>query len=314
MSNKKYFWLKLKDDFFKTKDIRKLRMVAGGDTFTIIYLKMQLLSIRNEGIIEFIGIEDSIEEQLALELDEKIDDVKLTLAFLFHNRMIEQLSEEEYLLNAVVESIGSETTAAERMRRLREKRSNSVTMLPDVQESYTEIDIEIEKEIEKELDIELDIEPNSKATDTIPKKTLDKIIDEWNKASEMNIRSISKNTERYRLTKARLGESDNEDEFLKMIEIVSEIPFLQKPSKYDNKQGKRVTFRPSYDWCVVKANYDKILEGAYYEVEDKESDNNGEYQQFIYDDGSRNEEDNRPSPADVLRAAIEAAEAKERNE
>ena len=45
---KKYFWLKLKDNFFKQKSIKKLRKMAGGDTFTIIYLKMQLLSLTNE--------------------------------------------------------------------------------------------------------------------------------------------------------------------------------------------------------------------------------------------------------------------------
>jgi len=53
---KKYFWLKLKDDFFKQKEIKKLRGIAGGDTYTIIYLKLQLLSIKNDGKIYFDGI------------------------------------------------------------------------------------------------------------------------------------------------------------------------------------------------------------------------------------------------------------------
>ena len=44
--NRKYYWLKLKDDFFKSRVIKKLRKIAGGDTYTIIYLKMQLLSIK----------------------------------------------------------------------------------------------------------------------------------------------------------------------------------------------------------------------------------------------------------------------------
>ena len=36
---KKYYWLKLKDDFFNSREIKKLRRIAGGDTYTIIYLK-----------------------------------------------------------------------------------------------------------------------------------------------------------------------------------------------------------------------------------------------------------------------------------
>ena len=36
---KKYYWLKLKEDFFRDKKIKKLRKIAGGDTYTIIYLK-----------------------------------------------------------------------------------------------------------------------------------------------------------------------------------------------------------------------------------------------------------------------------------
>lgn len=46
---KKYYWLKLRNDWFGDKRIKKLRSIAGGDTYTIIYLKMQLLSLKNEG-------------------------------------------------------------------------------------------------------------------------------------------------------------------------------------------------------------------------------------------------------------------------
>ena len=56
--NKKFYWLKLKDDFFKQKEMKKLRKIAGGDTYTIIYLKMMLLSVKSEGKIYFEGLED----------------------------------------------------------------------------------------------------------------------------------------------------------------------------------------------------------------------------------------------------------------
>jgi predicted phage replisome organizer len=66
---KVYYWLKLNKDFFKGKEIKKLRKIAGGDTYTIIYLKLQLLSLKDEGKLYFDGIEETFAEELALELD-----------------------------------------------------------------------------------------------------------------------------------------------------------------------------------------------------------------------------------------------------
>lgn len=45
---KRYYWLKLKEDFFEQRVI-KIKKIAGGDTYTIIYLKLQLLAMKNEG-------------------------------------------------------------------------------------------------------------------------------------------------------------------------------------------------------------------------------------------------------------------------
>ena len=88
MAEKRYYWLKLKEDYFTNPKIKKLRKIAGGDTFTIIYLKMQLLSISNSGVIEFEGIEPTFEEELALKLDEDLENVQLTLAYLKTHFMI----------------------------------------------------------------------------------------------------------------------------------------------------------------------------------------------------------------------------------
>ena len=68
MARKKYYWLKLKNDFFRQKEIKKLRQIAGGDTYVIIYLKMQLLSLQNNGRLFFEGYEDTFANELALEL------------------------------------------------------------------------------------------------------------------------------------------------------------------------------------------------------------------------------------------------------
>lgn len=165
---KKYFWLKLKDNFFKQKSIKKLRKMAGGDTFTIIYLKMQLLSLTNEGKLYYEGVEDNFVEELALELDENVEDIQMTVLYLQKNNLIEfgELP-DEYILPEVVGSIGSETAAAERKRQQRarereklllenKKCDNVTTKSQLVTNSHTEI----EKDIE--IDIEIDIEREKK--------------------------------------------------------------------------------------------------------------------------------------------------------
>ena len=96
MENKRYYWLKLKDDFFKDKRIKKLRKIAGGDTYTIIYLKMQLLSLQDEGRLSFDGIEETFEEEIALQIDEDIEDVKITIGYLLSVGLMEQKETNKY--------------------------------------------------------------------------------------------------------------------------------------------------------------------------------------------------------------------------
>lgn len=117
-----YFWLRLHDDFFQQKALKKLRHVAGGDTYTIIYLKMQLLSLKNQGELIFDGIEDSFAEELALELDENVENVKMTLAFLLRTELIEQVNSSKYFLPQASNNMGSESSAAQRMRNYRERK------------------------------------------------------------------------------------------------------------------------------------------------------------------------------------------------
>ena len=149
--SKKYYWLKLKDDFFSKKEIKKLRSIAGGDTYTIIYLKIQLLSVKTGGVIQYDGIEDNLAEELALVLDENPENVKVTLSILSKMNLIEQLSEREYLLPDTAKLIGSESDSKERVRLYRERKKAliGVTCNADVTKCNTEIEIDIEKDTEK---------------------------------------------------------------------------------------------------------------------------------------------------------------------
>ena len=164
---KKYVWLKLKKDFFQQRAIKKLRKIAGGDTYTIIYLKLQLLSLDDEGKLFYEGVEENFAEEMALAIDEDPENVKVVLMYLEKNGLLETVSENEFVLPETVNCIGSETAAAERMRKMRntknkeklelkEKKRNEVTpMLQEVTEELQEVTncyTEEEKEKEKDID------------------------------------------------------------------------------------------------------------------------------------------------------------------
>lgn len=125
---KRYYWLKLPDDFFRQKPIKKLRRIAGGDTYTIIYLKMLLVSLKNEGKLFFDGVEENFTEEIALELDEEEENVKVTVQFLMAQGLLQLIDESEYELTECSRMVGSESASAERMRRLRDIKYGFVKM------------------------------------------------------------------------------------------------------------------------------------------------------------------------------------------
>lgn len=155
-NSKKYFWLKLKEDFFNQKEIKKMRKIAGGDTYTIIYLKMQLKSIKTNGVLEYESLEDTFYEELALDLDEDVENVKVTLAFLLSHKMLEQISSDEYVLPKVLDCIGSETKVAERVRKCRANKKIEEQKLLQCNDSVTKCNTEIDIEIEKDIELDID--------------------------------------------------------------------------------------------------------------------------------------------------------------
>lgn len=154
-ANKKYYWIKLNTNFFTQREIKSIRRNEYGLLYTIIYLKLLLLSSNNEGYLRFENTEESLIDEIAIEIDEEPEYVKAAITILESKGLIDIISDEEYFLNKAPEMVGSETKAAARMRKSRAKKKEiekSVTMLPDVTKCYTEIDKDIDKEIDKEID------------------------------------------------------------------------------------------------------------------------------------------------------------------
>lgn len=164
MANKKFFWIKLKQDFFNDPYIKLLRRMAGGDTYTIIYLEMLVKSASTDGMLYFQGAGQDIAEELSLILDENVEDVRALLAYLEAKKLITHPEiKEDVFLVASADLTGSETDSAMRMRKFRERQmlqGNGQASLSyaDVTDRYDKKEIEIEIEIDKETDIDIDKE------------------------------------------------------------------------------------------------------------------------------------------------------------
>ena len=122
---KRYYWLKLNEGFFDQPVIKKLRKIAGGDTYTCIYLKMMLMSVKTEGVLIYEGLEETLEKELALKLDEDETNIKVVISYLFsHHLMIEESKKNRsYLMSEVPKMTGKEGDSAERVRAHRERKN-----------------------------------------------------------------------------------------------------------------------------------------------------------------------------------------------
>lgn len=241
---KKYYWLKLKSDFFTSKAMKKLRRIAGGDTYTIIYLKLQLYSLKDEGKLYFEGVEDSFAEELALALDEDEDNVRVTLTFLERMGLIQKIDDAQYLLSEVPYLIGSESDSAERVRTFRAKKALQCNAL--VTKCNTEI--EKEKDIEREKDIEIERETEKRRAD------YQLIADMYNDTCVSFPRLEKLSDARKKAIKARLN-TYSLDDFKKLFEMAEASDFLK------GKNGRN--WQATFDWLIKDANFAKVLDGNY---------------------------------------------------
>lgn len=119
MADKRYYWLKLKEDFFDEKYVKALRKLPQGDSLAIVYLKMQLKSLKTDGVIKYDRIMPNPTEELALFLDENENVVELAVEALIRFGVIERLDNDTLYMAALQDYIGSETQNAERVRKHR---------------------------------------------------------------------------------------------------------------------------------------------------------------------------------------------------
>lgn len=259
MANKRYYWLKLYDDFFSSLRIKKLRKLAGGDTYLAIYLKMQLLAMKSDGILKWSGLEDDFTSELALELDEEPENIKVTLAYLLSCGLAETDDSINYFFPFAVSNVGSESTVAQRVRDYRKKAKEEALNETENNAVTPLLHCNTEKEIEKdtrgkrqEEDIEADVTaPNGAVCRT---GDVRRVVEAWNSLGINPIMKITGSSTRGWMLRARISEY-GVDAVVNAIAQINDSSFL----KGQNKSGWTVSF----DWFVRPNNFLKVMEGRY---------------------------------------------------
>ena len=240
---KRYYWLKLKEDFFDDDTMQYIEEQENGIHYSNFYMKLCLKSLKSEGkLIRLIG--DTLipydVKSLSKLTGVDIDTVRVAMALFERIGLVKILDTGELYLTQMQEMIGSETDKAQIMRRKRaEEKSigNNVThMLP---ECYTE------KEKEKEIEIEIDKRERI---------NYQEIVDLYNNTCVSFPRVVSISENRKKAIRARLKTYCVED-LKKVFEIAEKSDFL----KGKNDRNWTATF----DWMLKDSNLAKILEGNY---------------------------------------------------
>jgi predicted phage replisome organizer len=148
----KYYWFKLKDDFFKRHDIKIIKSMPNGKDYVIFYLQLLCESLSHNGKLRFNEEIPYSEEMLSVITDTNIDIVRSAMKLFVQLKIIDIMDDQTIYMTKLQNMVGSTTVGAEKKKLQRNK---SIELL----EGGQKVDIcppEINKE--KEIDIEIDIE------------------------------------------------------------------------------------------------------------------------------------------------------------
>ena len=165
--NKKYYYLRLKDNFFDSDELKILESMKDGYLYSNILLKLYLRSLKNDGKLV---VNDRIPynaEMLASVTGHQIGTVKQALSIFKDLGLIDVLENGAIYMLDIQNFIGRGSSEADRKREYRQRiesdRTNVLTNVRQISDK-TPPEIEIEIEIEKELEIEKDSSAKSTTT------------------------------------------------------------------------------------------------------------------------------------------------------
>lgn len=144
--NKKYYWLKLKDDFFDKDEIKIIEGQPNGKDYIIFYMKLLLKSVKTEGELYFRDTIPFSPQMLSTITNTNIDTVKVAVELFISLGLMEQWDNGTLFMFETQNMIGSESKWAN-YKRVERIKKEQIGQCPKKSKKNT---IEIEKDIEIE--------------------------------------------------------------------------------------------------------------------------------------------------------------------
>lgn len=120
-----YNWIKIYENHLQTLKMNKLREREHGETMTIIYLKILLLSLKWNGYIYYEGVGDSIEEEIASLIGEDKELVEKTILFMIEYSLLTVCNEKEAVFAEEFKTNTGKDSDKERQRMSRARKENA---------------------------------------------------------------------------------------------------------------------------------------------------------------------------------------------
>lgn len=251
MTTKRYFWLKLNENFFEEDTIAWIEEQPNGKEYSLLYLKLCLKSLKTNGhLIRNVGqmLMPYDPQTIAKITNTEFDTVIVAMELFKKIGLVTILENGAIYLPQLQDMVGSESKWAKYKRKNGEKNNG----LEKIQSSsndvpkliQTDIDIEKEKEKEKELNKDKELE-----------KEYREIIRMFNDTclSLNPIKSLTANRKKSinTLMNAGFGREDFRHLFLKTAN-----------SKFLNGENN-MNWMATFDWLINENNAAKVIEGNY---------------------------------------------------
>lgn len=277
--NKKYYYLKLKENFFESDTLILLEAQKDGYLYSNILLKLYLRSLKNEGRLAFNNLIPYNAEMLATLTRHQVGTVEKALVMFEQLGLIEILDNGVIYMTDIQNFIGKSSSEADRQREYQKritdekqkllepckescKKSNKESCKKSNKKNTPEIEIETDIELETEIETETD-NNMSTGVDGISSIHIhyQEIIDLFNSicVSLNKVRNLTDTRKKKIKSAYKLLNGDYEGLFKR----VEESDFLSGRSGKWDKCG--------FDWIMKQENMVKILEGNY----DNKGGNNG---------------------------------------
>ena len=295
--NKKYYYLKLKENFFESDTLILLESQKDGYLYSNILLKLYLRSLKNEGRLAFNNLIPYNAEMLATLTRHQVGTVEKALAMFEQLGLIEVLDNGVIYMTDIQNFIGRSSSEADRQREYQKRITDEKQKLLEpckksCKKSNKKSNKKNTPEIETEIETEIDDADSKKKNSE--KAFLSKQVDEVIEA----YKSICKS-----YTKIKVISAERKKDIQKSLKILTveqikecfelaEHNYMLKGLIIPPSPGKK-PWKATFDWLIKEENLAKIFNENYAEYDDRVYDinkggnNNGGTQQDskgAYDD------------------------------